>query len=133
MTKENVDIEAERARIETNFAGLINIVSKYLEDGAGERTDVVTTKNDFYPKLNYTVHEVNYDYSGFKYDRAIIADSEVTGRIKLSINSDQGIKISMPDETYEFNRDNFSEGLIPALINLGNILEKLENKGANND
>lgn len=131
MTKEAINIDLERAKIEKNFSRLINRVEGTLVRDAGERTDVVTTKNDFYPKLNYTVHEVNYDYSGFKYDKAIIVDNEVTGRIKLSINSNQGIKISMPDETYEFNRDNFSEGLIPSLINLGKILEKLENTEIN--
>ena len=45
--------------------------------------------------------------------------------------SNQGIKISMPDETYEFNRDNFSEGLIPALINLGKQLEYRRNQEKN--
>ena len=133
MTKEAMNIDLERATIEKNFSRLINHVEETLVRDAGERTDIVTTKNDFYPKLNYTVHEVNYDYSGFKYDKAIVVDSEVAGRIKLSINSDQGIKISMPDETYEFNRDNFSDGLIPALINLGKQLEKLENKETSND
>ena len=131
MTEKNVDIDLERAKIEQNFSRLINRVEGTLVRDAGERTDIVTTKNDFYPKLNYTVHEVSYDYSGFKYDKAIIVDNEVTGRIKLSINSNQGIKISMPDETYEFNRDNFSDGLIPSLINLGKILEYRRNQEKN--
>ena len=127
MTSENVDIEVERARIETNFAGLINTVSKYLEDGSGERTDIITSKNKNEPNRKYSVYELSYDNSSANYDK------EVAGRIQISLRSDFGIKISMLDEPREFNVANFSEGLIPSLINLGKQLEKLENKETSND
>lgn len=133
MTSENVDIEVERARIETNFAGLINTVSKYLEDGSGERTDIITSKNKNEPNRKYSVYELSYDNSSANYDKEIIIDSEVAGRIQISLRSDFGIKISMLDEPREFNVANFSEGLISSLINLGKQLEKLENKETSND
>lgn len=131
MTSENVDIEVERARIETNFAGLINTVSKYLEDGSGERTDIITAKNKNDPNRKYSVYELSYDNSSANYDKEIIIDSEVAGRIQISLRSDFGIKILMLDEPHEFNVANFSEGLIPSLINLGKQLEYRRDRDAN--